>query len=103
MIRYAKEETTYGIKIYFPGGTVRCYNKQDELHNPYGPAIEHPDGLKVYYKNGVLYNPNGPAIYQGNMHAYYNHLGKIHNTKGAAIVTSKYELHFVNGKYLWKR
>ena len=119
-------KTDYGYKKIYPSGTVKHYNHKDKSHNPNGPATEYPDGSKVYYVNGVLHRTDGPAIEWPNVSkeyylngirhrldgpaiekingdkVYYKH-GKLHNLNGPAVVGRNYELHFVNGKYLWKQ
>ena len=58
-------------EAYYPNGTQilsrRCYNAQNQLHNPAGPAVEswYSDGQpswQSFWINGQLHNPAGPAV-----------------------------------------
>jgi hypothetical protein len=54
-------------------GTVTYRNADDELHNPYGPALIWADGDVAYYIKGRLHNENGPAIvHTDGSKEYYN-------------------------------
>ena len=75
-----KIETDYGYKKIYLSGTIRHYNHQDDRHNPNGPAVDFSSGAKLYYKHG-----------------------KLHRTDGPAVIMYGYELHFIKGKYVWKR
>ena len=65
-------DNTFTIKeTYYPDSTQidsrRCYNAQNQLHNPTGPAFEswHSNGQLAYQLfniNDVLHNPAGPAV-----------------------------------------
>ena len=119
-------ETEYGYIQSFPSGTIYHYNHNDELHNPNGPAVEYPDGSKKYFINGEPHRADGPALewadrsklyyIDGELHrtdgpAYededgdklYCKHGKLHRTDGPAYIMHGYKLHFINGKYVWKR
>ena len=119
-------ETEYGYKEVYTNGDIYHHNRQDELHNPNGPAVEEDDGSKEYWVNGELHrtdgpavewsngyneywvngelhNPNGPAVeYSDGSKFYYKH-GKLHNHQGFAVITKNHKLNFLNGKYVWKK
>ena len=76
----AKIKTEYGYKSVWSNGDTFHYNHKGKRHNPNGPAIHRADGYKAYYINGVR-----------------------HRTDGPAIICDHFELHFINGKYAWKR
>ena len=98
-----KIETDYGYKEVFSNGDTHHYNHNVKLHNPNGPAINHQDGFKEYCINGVLHRTDGPAVEFPDVgELYYKH-GKLHRTDGPAVICDNFELHFINGKYVWKR
>ena len=58
-------------ETYYPNSTQilsrRCYNAQNQLHNPAGPAYEfwYEDGqlsFQEFWLNGARHNPAGPAV-----------------------------------------
>jgi len=67
-------------------GNNRYYKwDTDELHNPYGPAVEYADGDKVWYLNGKRHREAGPAVEweDGDKEWWIN--GKRHRENGPAI------------------
>jgi len=57
----------------------------DELHNPYGPAVECADVYKAWWINGKRHRENGPAIefVNGTKSWYVNN--KLHREDGPAV------------------
>ena len=56
-------------------GTIRYYNKNNELHREEGPAIEWAAyGYKAWYRNGNLHREDGPAreFASGKKEYWYN-------------------------------
>lgn len=37
-----------------PAGTIRYYNKDNQLHRIHGPAVIYTDGTVFYFENGIL-------------------------------------------------
>ena len=121
-----KIKTEYGYKEVFSNGDTYYRNYKNKLHRTDGPAIEYTEGTKEYYLNGALHRTDGPAIdcldgsrayfvngirhkedgpalkWAGGDELYFKH-GKLHRTDGPAIICDHFELHFINGKYAWKR
>lgn len=52
-----KKITGFNFRI----GTIVYINSNNELHNPYGPAVEKPDGTKWWFINGKHHRLDGPA------------------------------------------
>ena len=96
-----KIKTEYGYKTVYSNGDTYHYNHQGEYHNPYGPA-DDTELYKAYYVNGVLHRTDGPAYEDTYGSKLYFKDGKPHRTDGPAIINHGIELHFVNGKYVWK-
>ena len=120
-------ETEYGYKEVWRNGDTYHYNHQGKRHHPTGPAVKFPSGFKAYYSNGVKHRTDGPALEysDGDKEYYVNGLrhrtdgpaleyaldgdklyfkyGKLHRTDGPAVIAGDIELHFINGKYVWKR
>jgi len=67
------EEPFYDVKMD-QFGNVYYYNKDGELHNLNGPAVEYFDGYKAYYVNGLRHRLDGPAriFSDGNIEYYVN-------------------------------
>ena len=119
-------KTEYGYKEVDSNGDIFHYSHQGDYHNPQGPAVELRSGYKAYYINGVPHRTDGPAVecsdgfkayyINGVKHRtdgpaiqwsdgdklYYKH-GKLHRTDGPAVIICDTKLHFINGKYVWKR
>jgi len=67
-------------------GTKRYYKwDTDELHNPYGPAVEYADGDKVWYLNGKRHREDGPAVEDADGDKSWWINGKRHREDGPAI------------------
>ncbi len=50
----------------------RCFNKDGDYHNSYGPDETECDGYKTYFINGGAHNLHGPAIiYPTGKEEYY--------------------------------
>ena len=43
-------------------GTIKWYNKHNQLHREDGPAVEWFNGGKSWYINGKRHREDGPAI-----------------------------------------
>jgi len=76
-------------------GDKRYYKwDTDELHNPYGPAIERANGNKYWYLNGKRHREDGPAVEYAYGHKYWYLNGKRHREDGPAV-------EFANGHKEW--
>jgi len=66
-----KKEPFYNVKLN-EYGTILYLNKNGELHNLKGLAVEYIDGSKEYWINGKLHRLDGPAIdYTDNYKDYW--------------------------------
>ena len=100
-----KEELTRKVSA---DGTIRFFNKDNQLHNPYGPALIVPDtkagnmvisGYKSWYINGERHREDGPAmIYNSGVQLWFKH-GKKHRLNEPAVIYSKTQQEWwVDGK-----
>jgi len=55
------EEPFYDVELD-DDDNIYYYNKEGELHNLNGPAVEYFDGYKAYYVNNKRHRLDGPAI-----------------------------------------
>ena len=47
-------------------GTIKWYNKDNQLHREDGPAVEYANGDKFWFINGKQHREDGPAIEYAN-------------------------------------
>jgi len=97
-----KKEPFYDVEID-ENGTILYHNKNGQLHNLIGPAIEGSTGYKAYFINDKKHRLNGPAvIFSNGSKAYYVN-NKLHRTDGPAIDFSNgRKEYWINGKRLTK-
>jgi len=96
------EEPFYDVEMDTLG-TIYYYNKEGQLHNLKGPAIEYPDDFKVYYVNGKVNRLNGPAVLGPNGYQAYYINDKLHRTDGPAKIYPDGRVEYwVKGKHLSK-
>ncbi len=64
--------------------SVSAVEKRGIMHNSFGPALIHPDGLEQYYLGGKLHNRNGPAHIEygkdGSIQRALYYLNGVHYT-----------------------
>jgi len=75
------EELRRDVSLF---GTVRYYNKADQLHREGGPAVICVNGHKEWFIEGARHRTDGPAVeYDNEDKAWYQN-GKLHRLDGPA-------------------
>jgi len=75
-------------------GTIRYYNKNDELHREDGPAVITNNGGKFWFINDKRHREDGPAMILSNGEKRWYQNDKFHRLDGPAI-------EHPNGSKLW--
>jgi hypothetical protein len=82
-------------------GTIRWYNKDNQLHREDGLAIEYADGGKYWYLNGKSHREDGPAVERANGEKHWYINGNLHREDGPAIEFADGDKYwFINGNGL---
>lgn len=67
-------------------GTIRYYNKDNQLHRIHGPAVIKANGSKIWCRNGVRHREDGPAVeWVNGMQEWYQD-GTIHRISAPAVI-----------------
>ena len=83
-------------------GTTRYYNKQDQMHRVFGPAVEYSDGGRhEWWQNGLPHRLDGPAIECTDGYRAWFQNGQRHRIDGPAVeYEDGYREWHINGKEL---
>jgi len=66
-------------------GTIRYYNKNDELHREDGPAVITNNGGKFWFINDKRHRNDGPAVELSNGEKLWYKNGELHREDGPAM------------------
>ena len=88
---YSKKEE---LDLEINNNGTKFYSKNNQLHNPYGPAIETTNGYKEWWLYGKCHRENGPAIEHcdGTKEWYFQ--GMLHRKNNPAVES-------INGDKEW--
>lgn len=67
-------------------GTIRYYNRDNQMHRIHGPAVIWPDGVEEWWINGELHREDGPAHTNTNGTMVWYHYGLKHRIDGPAFI-----------------
>ena len=91
---------TYKVTVD-DNGTIKWYNKQGQVHNEHGPAIEWANGDKSWWLNDKLHREGAPSIEEASGNKWWYLNGKRHREDGPAIEWANgTKWWYINGKQL---